>query len=226
MKILQVKIYSPDSQKLRVVDFHENGLSIIFGDVEKTNNENETSNSIGKTVLLKIINVIFGGNNSGKDTIRGLKDYKIKACVKHNEIKYDIDLIIGNSKSYYVNNEKMNLAKYKEFFNIDRSKFSKQIMLEKRKGLISNVSSNATKEDYSTILNLLYLGNIEEVFRKIKKNQDEIEIIGKFKNSFKEDVDTLQKEEFNLEMRKKQADDELDILNNRIRTLKISDNIE
>lgn len=226
MKILQIKIYSPDSQELRVVDFYENGLSIIFGDVEKPNNENETSNSIGKTVLLKIINVVFGGKNSGKDTIRGLKDYKVKACVKHNGIKYDIDLIIGNSKNYYVNTEKMNLTKYKEFFNIDRSKFSKQIMLEKRKGLISTVSSNATKDDYSTILNLLYLDKIEEVFRKIKKNQDEIEIMGKFKNSFKEDVETLQKEEFNLEMKKKQADDELYILNNRIKTLKISDNIE
>lgn len=169
MKILQIKIYSPDSQELRVVNFYENGLSIIFGDVEKPNNENETSNSIGKTVLLKIINVVFGGKNSGKDTIHGLKDYKVKACVKHNGIKYDIDLIIGNSKNYYVNTEKMNLTKYKEFFNIDRSKFSKQIMLEKRKGLISTVSSNATKDDYSTILNLLYLNKIEEVFRKIKK---------------------------------------------------------
>jgi uncharacterized protein YydD (DUF2326 family) len=226
MKILQVKIYSPDSQQLRVVDFNENGLSIIFGDVEKPNNENETSNSIGKTVLLKIINVIFGGKNSGKDTIRGLKDYKVKACVKYNELKYKIDLTIGNSKNYYVNNQKMNLNKYKEFFNIDRSKFSKQIMLEKRKGLISTYSPNATKDDCSTVLSLLYLEEIEKVFRKIKKNQDEIEIMGKFKNSFKEDVDTLQKEEFNLEMKKKQADDELYILNDRIKTLKISDNIE
>jgi len=40
MKILQVKIFSPDSQELRVVDFKETGLSIIFGDVEKPDNEN------------------------------------------------------------------------------------------------------------------------------------------------------------------------------------------
>jgi len=226
MKILQVKIFSPDSQELRVVDFKETGLSIIFGDVEKPDNENETSNSIGKTVLLKIINVIFGGNNSGKDTIHGLRDYKINACVKYKEDLYDIDLVIGSSKNYYINGQKMNITKYKEFFGIDRGSFSKQIMLEKRKGLISIVSPNATKDDYCIVLNLLYLNKIEEVFKKIKKNQDEIEIIGKFKNNFKEDISTLEKEEFNLEMKKKQFDDELNKLNEKIQTLKISDNIE
>ncbi len=66
MKMLQVKIYSPDLELLREVKFKEIGLSIIYGNVEKPNNDNETSNSIGKTVLLKILNVILGANNSGK----------------------------------------------------------------------------------------------------------------------------------------------------------------
>lgn len=226
MKILQVKIFSPDDKELRIVDFNVNGLSIIYGDVEKPNNENETSNSIGKTVLLRILNVVLGGNNSGKDTIHGLKNYKVKACVKYKDTKYDVELEIGNSKNYSINGQKMNLTKYKEFFCIDRGNFSKQIMLEKRKGLISIVSPNSTKEDYSIVLNLLYLNKIEEIFKKIKKNQDEIELIGKFKNNFKEDISTLEKEQFNLEMKKKQVDDELNELNNRIQNIKISDNIE
>ena len=61
---------------------------IIYGDVEKPNNDNETSNSIGKTVLLKILNVILGAKNSGKNTIRGLKDYKIESEIKYNKKKY------------------------------------------------------------------------------------------------------------------------------------------
>ncbi len=226
MKILQVKIFSPEDKELRKVDFNEDGLSIIYGDVEKPNNENETSNSIGKTVLLRIINVILGGNNSGQDTIHGLKNYKIKACVKYKGKEYNVELEIGNSKNYTINGQKMNLTKYKEFFCIDRSSFSKQIMLEKRKGLISTVSTNATKDDYTVVLNLLYLNKIQDIFRKIKKNQDEIEIIGKFKNNFKEDISTLEKEEFNLEMKKKQVDDELNELNKKIQNIKISDNIE
>ena len=226
MKILQVKIYSPDLELLREVKFKEIGLSIIYGNVEKPNNDNETSNSIGKTVLLKILNVILGANNSGKNTIRGLKDYKVEAIVKYNDKEYKVDLTIGSPKDYFVENSKMNLAQYKEYFNIDRKMFSKQIMLEKRKGLISVVSKNATKDDYSAVLSLLYLNDIESIFRKIKKYQDEIEVIGKYNNSFKEDTNILQKEEFNLEMKKKQLDDELIKLNSNLSTLKISENIQ
>ena len=168
MKILEVKIYSPDSELLRKVEFKDIGLSIIYGDVEKPNNDNETSNSIGKTVLLKILNVILGAKNSGKNTIRGLKDYKIESEIKYNKKKYKINLTIGSSKDYFVEDRKMNLTQYKEFFNIDRKLLSKQIMLEKRKALISDTSKNATKDDYSAVLNLLYLNDIESVFRKIK----------------------------------------------------------
>ena len=226
MKILEVKIYSPDSELLRKVEFKDIGLSIIYGDVEKPNNDNETSNSIGKTVLLKILNVILGAKNSGKNTIRGLKDYKIESEIKYNKKKYKINLTIGSSKDYFVEDRKMNLTQYKEFFNIDRKLLSKQIMLEKRKALISDTSKNATKDDYSAVLNLLYLNDIESVFRKIKEHQDEIELIGKYNNTFKEDTNILQKEEFNLEMKKKQIEDELQKLNNNLANLKISENIQ
>lgn len=226
MKILEVKIYSPDSELLRKVEFKDIGLSIIYGDVEKPNNDNETSNSIGKTVLLKILNVILGAKNSGKNTIRGLKDYKIESEIKYNNKKYKINLTIGSSKDYFVEDRKMNLTQYKEFFNIDRKLLSKQIMLEKRKALISDTSKNATKDDYSAVLNLLYLNDIESVFRKIKEHQDEIELIGKYNNTFKEDTNILQKEEFNLEMKKKQIEDELQKLNNNLSNLKISENIQ
>ena len=226
MKILEVKIYSPDNELLREVNFNENGLSIIYGEVEKPNNNNETTNSIGKTVLLKILNVILGAKNSGKDTIKGLKDYKVKSKIKSDDKEYEVSLVIGNSKEYFIDNKKMNLTKYKEFFNIERSYFSKQIMLEKRKNLISNVSKNSTKDDYATVLHLLYLDEIEDIFTKIKKKQDEIDIIGKYNKSFKEDTTELKKEQFNLEMKKKQIDDELSDLNNKLETLKISENIE
>ena len=83
MKILKVSIYSPDKKLLREVNFKENGLSVIYGDVEKPKSESETSNSIGKTILLKIINVVYGAKNSGKDTIKGLDKYIVNATVKN-----------------------------------------------------------------------------------------------------------------------------------------------
>lgn len=225
MKILKVSIYSPDKKLLREVNFKESGLSVIYGDVEKPKSESETSNSIGKTILLKIINVVYGAKNSGKDTIKGLDKYIINATVKNNDIKYEVELTIGDSRGYYINGMKYNLAKYKEILKINRSYFSKQTMLEKRKGLLSNIAKKANKDDISVVLKLLYLDDIENIFIKIKKKQDEIELINKYNKSFKEDATELEKEKFSNEMKRKQIDEELRIINERIKTLKVSENI-
>lgn len=225
MKILKIEIFSPELKKLREVSFNVKGLSVIYGDVEKPKVANETSNSIGKTVLLKIVNVVLGAKNSGKDTIKGLEGYIVKSRVKHNDIDYDVELTIGDSKKYYINNEKYNLTKYKEKFNINRAYYSKQIMLDKRKGLLSSISKKANKDDISVVLKLLYLENVEKVFKQIKKMQDEIDLMNKYNKNFKEDINNLEREKFNSEMKKKKIDEEIDILNEKIRTLKLSDNI-
>ena len=225
MKILKVEIFSPKYEKLREVLFNECGLSIIYGDVEKPKNANETSNSIGKTVLLKIVNVILGTKNSGKDTIKGLDGFIVRAKVKHNSINYDVEITIGDSKSYYIDGKKYTLAKYKEKFNINRSYFGKQIILDKRKGLISSISKKPNKDDISVVLKLLYLEKIEDIFSKIKKMQDEIELINKYNKNFKEDINNLERDKFNCEMKKSEIDGELEILNEKIKTLKLSDNI-
>lgn len=225
MKILKIEIFSPKLEKLREVKFRENGLSVIYGDVEKPKSENETSNSIGKTVLLKIVNVVLGTKNSGKDTIKGLEGFVIKALVKQDVVEYEVEITIGDSKKYYIDGEKYNLTKYKEKFNINRSYFSKQTMLDKRKGLLSSISKKANKDDISVILKLLYLENINSIFIKIKKMQDEIDLINKYNNNFKDDISELERENFNNEMKKKQIDVELNVLNDRIQTLKLSDNI-
>lgn len=225
MKVLNIEIYSPDLEKLREVKFNEYGLSIIYGDVEKPKDSNETSNSIGKTILLKIVNVVLGAKNSGKDTIKGLSGYIIKAIVKHKSVNYNVDITIGDSKSYYINNEKFTLTKYREKFDINRSLYNKQINLDKRKGLISSIAKNPNKDDISAILKLLYLDDIQVVFQKIKKLQDEIELISKYNSNYKDDINLLEKEKFTFEMRKKQIDEKISSLNKRIQNLKISQDI-
>lgn len=226
MKILNIEIYSPSHELLREVKFNEKGLSVIYGDVEKPKSENETSNSIGKTVLLKMINLVFGAKNSGNDTIKGLNDYIVKAIVKLDNAIHNVELTIGDSKNYYIDHEKYTYTKYKEALNIKRDLLSKQIMLEKRKNLISNLSTKANKEDISTVLKLLYLDNINLVFRKIKKLQDNIDLIAKFNNSNKDDLKNIERELFDLEMKKKQVDSDLELLSERIKKLKVSEEIK
>ena len=226
MKILEVEIFSPNEEEcIRKVEFNENDLSIIYGNIEMPTEKKATSNSIGKTVLLKIVNVILGANNSGKDTIKGLNDYRIKAKVKQKDRIHNVKLIIGNSKGYYVDDVKMPISKYKEYFEIDRGKFSKQIMLEKRKGMISSMAAKATKEDYSTILKLLYLDEIDKKFKEIKQRQDQIALLKKYKNEFKVSSESLEQKKFNLEMENKKISDEIKELNTRINNLKIADDI-
>lgn len=225
MKILNIEIYSPSHELLREVKFNEKGLSVIYGDVEKPKSENETSNSIGKTVLLKMINLVFGAKNSGNDTIKGLNDYIVKAIVKLDNAIHNVELTIGDSKNYYIDHEKYTYTKYKEALNIKRDLLSKQIMLEKRKNLISNLSTKANKEDISTVLKLLYLDNINLVFRKIKKLQDNIDLIAKFNNSNKDDLKNIERELFDLEMKKKKVDSDLELLSERIKKLKVSEEI-
>ena len=226
MKISEVEIFSPNEEEcIRKVEFNENDLSIIYGNIEMPTEKKATSNSIGKTVLLKIVNVILGANNSGKDTIKGLNDYRIKAKVKQKDRIHNVKLIIGNSKGYYVDDVKMPISKYKEYFEIDRGKFSKQIMLEKRKGMISSMAAKATKEDYSTILKLLYLGEIDKKFKEIKQRQDQIALLKKYKNEFKVSSESLEQKKFNLEMENKKISDEIKELNTRINNLKIADDI-
>lgn len=226
MKIIEVEIFSPNEEEcIRKVEFNENDLSIIYGNIEMPTEKKATSNSIGKTVLLKIVNVILGANNSGKDTIKGLNDYRIKAKVKQKDRIHNVKLIIGNSKGYYVDDVKMPISKYKEYFEIDRGKFSKQIMLEKRKGMISSMAAKATKEDYSTILKLLYLDEIDKKFKEIKQRQDQIALLKKYKNEFKVSSESLEQKKFNLEMENKKISDEIKELNTRINNLKIADDI-
>jgi len=225
LKIINIEIYSPELKLLREAKFNENGLSIIFGDVEKPKENNKTSNSIGKTVLLKIVNVVFGTKNSGKDTIKGLDNYIVKAVIKENDIIHNIKLTIGSSKDYYIDGEKYTLAKYKEKFNINRAFYSKQTMLEKRKSLLSSISKRPSKEDVSTVLKMLYLDDIEKNFIKIKSLQDEVDLINKYKNNFKEDNYDLEKEKFKYVMNKNKIENELNELTKRLNNLKVSEDI-
>ncbi|MGG2225670.1 hypothetical protein [Bacillus subtilis] len=64
MKILKLVVNKPNGEKIREIQFEKKGLSIIYGKVNKPNEEKETSNSIGKTLLLKFIDYIFGANES------------------------------------------------------------------------------------------------------------------------------------------------------------------
>ena len=51
MKILNLKIISPNNQEIRNIKFNEEGLSLIYGDISMPNDKSKTSNSLGKSLF-------------------------------------------------------------------------------------------------------------------------------------------------------------------------------
>ncbi|HBM3846760.1 TPA: hypothetical protein LWI18_002701, partial [Listeria innocua] len=66
MKILNLKIVDLNNGIIQEISFNETGSNFIFGDVTKPNSKTETSNSIGKTLLLGFINYIYGADEDSE----------------------------------------------------------------------------------------------------------------------------------------------------------------
>lgn len=173
MKILNLKIINRKDEEIRSIDFNECGISYIFGNVEKPKDKNKTSNSIGKTLLLKLVDYVFGSNEfNDKSLLINLEGYKIKAIVKHNNNNYNITRIV-NEKNIYINDAPYKLTEYRTFFNIKRSLLEKQIALQSRQSIIS-ILPHATEKDYEAILTLLKLTGICKIVSEIYDIQEKL----------------------------------------------------
>lgn len=173
MKILNLKILNNKNEELRSIDFNENGISYILGNVEKPKNKTKTSNSIGKTLLLKFIDYIYGSNEfSDKTLLNNLDHFRIKAKVKYNNKYYNVMRIV-NEKNIFINNESYKLSDFRIFFNIERSLYEKQIILQTRQNIIS-ILPHATEKDYKSVLTLLNLTEICKSVVEIYKIQEQI----------------------------------------------------
>ena len=67
MKILNMKIYNLEGEEIRNIDFKTSGASIIYGKIEHPSKKKKTTNSIGKTLLLKFVGYIFGRKEKKKE---------------------------------------------------------------------------------------------------------------------------------------------------------------
>ena len=102
MKILNLKIISPNNQEIRNIKFNEEGLSLIYGDISMPNDKSKTSNSLGKSLLLKFIDYILGANNNDKIVPKVLDGYKLIALVYFENIKYEVIRILGDTKNIFI----------------------------------------------------------------------------------------------------------------------------
>ncbi len=227
MKILNLKILTPLNEVIRDISFEKNGISFIYGDIQEPKNKKGTINSLGKTLLLKFIDYILGANEDVKLVSNKLSGYKLQAIVFFKNREYVITRILGNSKNILIENEKYTLADYKSFFEINRSFYSKQIILTKKNTEIS-FRTTPDKNDVHSCLQLLGLVNIVDDVKKIYASQDRITELKKQKKeiiSFYHDGDMKQIDEeiYYVDKEVERLQKELVKISDKIKQIEISE---
>lgn len=229
MKILNLRIISPNNQEIQNIKFNKDGLSLIYGDISMPDDKSKTSNSLGKSLLLKFIDYILGANNDNKIVPKVLNDYKLIALVEFKNIEYEIIRILGDTKRILINEEAYELTEYKKFFKIDRTLFRNQIILTTRKNLINSYSINPNKEEMISFLKLIGINPIIiEDTDKIYSIQDQIKNLKNSKKEFLVILDELEEKKikeqvFYLEKEIKKLEASLKEIDNKIKNIQITD---
>ena len=222
MKILQLIIIDDKGIKIRDIEFYEKGMTMIYGKIVKPQNDKKTSNSIGKTLLFKFISYILGRKEEKRDYPQEIIGWSLEAKILYNGNVYTINKFLGFNE-YIINGEKYSYNKYIEFFKIERGINSKQILLEKRNNIISNINKNPTKDDIKNFLSLLKLNELIDIFVKTKTEQEKLKSYNEYNRFFKEDIKTLEKKQFVLLQKKTRLEQELQLIKNKIDNLNISE---
>ena len=95
MKILELKIFTPSREIKRKIEFNETGVSIILADIKRKDKKKETINSLGKTLLLKMIDYLYSSKNDKYYFKDELNNYIIEGKIKFNNESYLCSRTIG-----------------------------------------------------------------------------------------------------------------------------------
>jgi hypothetical protein len=220
MKILNLKIKDASNETVRDIEFKEVGISFIYGDIQEPKNLGATINSLGKTLLIKCIDYIYGANEDPKIIKDMIYGYVLEAIIKYRNVNYLIRRTLGNSEEILINNKPYSLTNYKLFFDIKRSLCGKQLIVNKKANEIS-YRTNPNKDDVINFLTLLSLNDILQSIDEIYSAQDAIKDYKKNKQdliAFYGDFDLKQIDEeiYFVDKEVKRLTHELDIISQKI----------
>lgn len=233
MKINKIQIFDADNNLLRNITFNLNGLSIIYANIEKTEDDSsETINSLGKTLLLKFIDFLFGCNNNTKYFKPEITDYIIKGVLV-NEIGecFEVSRKINDTNENYINSKKYTIDDYKEKLRIRRDYLDKQLFLEEKQTLISSRSS-ITESDITTFLKLLNLDEATSFIGSLYKTNKHISDLENRRKSLEEEYkqnhtnSTLKEDIFLTEKKIEELEDSINHIQSSLTNLNLSDTIQ
>lgn len=108
---------SPTEEPVRKVKFKKNGLTFIYGDIKRPENRTSTINSLGKTLLLKMIDYLLGANNDSAIMKEAIHGYYLDAKVQFKNDIYNVKRIIGTTDpSIFINGAEKSVTEYRDFF--------------------------------------------------------------------------------------------------------------
>ncbi len=227
MKILKLVIKNPHKEIIRDIDFSETGISFIYGDIQEPTNKKATINSLGKTLLLKYIDYIYGANEDKKVVGEVLAGYILDAVVLFENKKYDVRRILGESQKILIEGKVYNLTEYKHFFKIKRSLYSKQLIVNKKSTEIS-YNTRPDKLDVTTCLRLLNLLKLVDDIESIYDSQDRIKALKEQKKEVVSfygnwDVNKIDEEIFYVDKEVERLREELEKISVKIKKIEVSD---
>ncbi len=226
MKILNLKIINPLDEIVRDIDFNENGISFVYGDIQEPDNRKGTINSLGKTMLLKFLDYIMGANEDSKYG-EVLSGYKLRAIVLFKNRKYVVTRFLGDNRRILIENREYTLTDYRSFFGINRSLYSKQIILTKKNTEIS-FKTAADQKDVVACLHLLGLIKMIGDVEKIYSSQDRIAELKKQKKELVSfyggwDIEQIDEEIYYVDKEVSRLQRELVGISDKIRDIEVSE---
>ncbi|MGL6120377.1 MAG: DUF2326 domain-containing protein [Fusobacteriaceae bacterium] len=227
MKILELIIKDPKGKLIQEIKFNEIGVSFIYADIQNPANLKGTINSLGKTLLLKFIDYIFGANEDLAMVKEQIHGFKLNATVKYESKCFTVLRTLGNSDEIYIDENGYSLAEYKDFFQLKRRLLGKQIILSK-KSTPTSQRTNAGKDDVISCLDLLSLKNVLEEIGNIYDSQDRIKELKKNKKELVSfygnfDVKQIDEEIYFIDKEVDRLTAELEKVSNKIKTIEIAD---
>jgi len=234
MKILELKIFNAEGIQVQCIPFQESGLTVIFGDVTQNMDKKSTSNSLGKSILLKMIDYIFGANKDTKVIKKELTGFKISAQVKFKSKTYKVERIFSepkgsNSDQIFIDDKEYSLDNYKQFFPIERMYFSPQILLDQKINEIYSQGKSVTKTEYAVFLEALSLITLSDIAKEIAAKQAELDLNKKLVKQLSPEINITERKNNILKNKQRRTQElenitlKLESIKNKVGTLQTAD---
>lgn len=191
-----IKLYS-NYPNFKTMEFRDKGFSFIAGSEKKISNKS-TYNGVGKTLSIVLIDFCLGAN--------ALEDLKKLACnfcldVRISNRKFTFSRSTINNKKIYIDDDEYTVDKFKkkleEMLAIERQdnisirtilsyfiRYKKSSFIDP---IITNKYTSVNKPDYSSLVNVFYLLNLDtKLLKEKQKNHKKLDSAKNAKRSLED----------------------------------------